>query len=364
MATFFSVAMFVFVLVAGNAIKEVLGLLASGRMGWSDFLFLMAVLIPRVIPLAMPLGMLTGVLLVLGRLSAQGEILAMKAAGISLYRIAAPIILIALGGTVFALVVAFYYGPMADTLYRNTLTNIVRDNPLRFFQPKTFVKEFPGYVFYFEEMSGNEVHRLYTWKLGDDGKVSAFMKSNTAAITYDDATDSIVLRPHEAAAELRNTRDGQLKTKFTAIFEEWQIRFPLDGVFGGKSSEKKLSYMNLNELLGRRQYLIDNPDDLPEEILPHRINQVQLTFQKKAAMAFSVLSLCAIAIPLGIKASRSETYANLAIAVALWLLYFFLMVMISWIEKHPALRPDLLIWLPNLLYQGLGFYLISRVNRH
>ena len=356
--------MFVFVLVAGNAIKEVLGLLASGRMGWGDFFYLMAILIPRVIPLAMPLGMLTGVLLVLGRLSAQGEILAMKAAGISLYRIAAPIILIALGGTAFALIVAFYYGPKADTLYRSTLTNIVRDDPLRFFQPKTFVKEFPGYVFYFEEQANNEVFNLYAWELGDDNRMKALLKSESASINYDEETDSILVTPKSAAVELRSEGSDTFKGQSTAIFESWRFRLPLAGVFGDKSSGKKLSYMNLNELLGRRQYLIENPDNLPEQILPDRINQVQLTLQKKAAMAFSVLSLCAIAIPLGIKASRSETYANLVIAIALWLLYFFLMVMISWIEKYPNLRPDLLIWLPNLIYQSLGFYLISRVNRH
>lgn len=360
-----SVAMFVFVLVAGNAIKEVLGLLASGRLSWGLFFYLMAILIPRVVPYALPLGMLTGVLLVLGRLSAQSEILAMKAAGISLYRIAAPIVLIAVGGTAFAIAVAFYYGPMADTTYKSTLRNVVREDPLRFFQPKTFIKEFPGFVFYFQSREGKEVKNLYVWRLAPDNKLAEFLKGETGEISFDDSSDALMLIVHEGAGERRGASDLEdASSQITGIFEEATFRMPLDGLFGEKDSHKKLSHMNLNELLGERQHYVENHDNLEENVRIARQNQVQMNIQKKAAMAFAVLSLCSIAIPLGIKASRSETYANLAIALALALSYFFLLVVVSWMEKRPALRPDLLIWIPNLLYQGLGFYLLSRVNKH
>lgn len=357
--------MFVFVLVAGNAIKEVLGLLASGRLSWGLFFYLMAILIPRVVPYALPLGMLTGVLLVLGRLSAQSEILAMKAAGISLWRIAAPIFLIAIGGTVFAVAVAFYYGPMADTTYKSTLKNVVREDPLRFFQPKTFIKEFPGFIFYFQSRDGNQVQNLYVWRINAGNQLAEFLKGRTGEITLDEESDALLLTVHEGAGERRGSLDAEdTDNQMTGIFEEATFRMPLDGLFGEKGKEKKLSHMNLNELLGQRERYIKNTEGLSEEERRAQQNKVQMTIQKKAAMAFAVLSLCSIAIPLGIKASRSETYANLAIALALALSYFFLLVVVSWMEKNPALRPDLLIWIPNLLYQGLGFYLLARVNRH
>lgn len=360
-----AVAMFVFVLVAGNAIKEVLSLLASGRVGWGQFFYIMAILIPRVIPYALPLGILTGVLLVLGRLSAQGEILAMKAAGISLWRIAAPIFLIALGGTIFAVAIAFYYAPMADTLYKRTLANVVREDPLRFFQPKTFVKEFPGFVFYFEDREGPTVNNLRVWLIGEDGKMSRYLQSDTGVITFDNETDSIRLTVAEATGELRSDSDAEdAGSLWTGAFEESTFSIPLDGLFGERSKDRKLSYMNLNELLGLRRHVLDHPDELPEEARVMRVNQIQTAIQKKAAMGVAVLSLCCIAIPLGIKASRSETYANLAIALGLALSYFFLLVVVSWLEKQPSLRPDLLIWVPNLIYQGFGFYLLNRVNQH
>ncbi len=360
-----AVAMFVFVLVAGNAIKEVLGLLASGRVSWGQFFYIMMILIPRVVPYAFPLGILTGVLLVLGRLSAQGEILAMKAAGISLWRIAAPIFLIAIGGTGFAVAIAFYYAPMADTLYKRTLANVVREDPLRFFQAKTFIKEFPGYVFYFESQEGSQVHNLRLWLIGEHNRMTRYLQSETGVISFDNETDSIKLTVKKAAGEIRGENDAEdAGGQWTGIFEDTSFSIPLEGLFGSRDQERKLSYLNLNELLGKRQEYIDNPDGLEKTEQAQRINQVQTAIQKKAAMGVAVLSLCAIAIPLGIKASRSETYANLALALALALSYFFLLVVVSWLEKKPEWRPDLLIWVPNLLYQGLGFYLLSRVNRH
>ena len=91
--------------------------------------------------------------------------------------------------------------------------------------------------------------------------------------------------------------------------------------------------------------------------------QVQIVLHEKLALGFSVLSLAFLAVPLGIKVQRKETSANLGIAMVLAMFFYFCMNMIGLLDKYPALRPDLLLWLPNLLYQVLGFWLWSRVGR-
>jgi lipopolysaccharide export system permease protein len=80
-------------------------------------------------------------------------------------------------------------------------------------------------------------------------------------------------------------------------------------------------------------------------------------------MAFSVLSLAMIGIPLGVRVGRKETYANVALALILAMTYYFLIIMVGWLENQPALRPDLLIWIPNLLFQTLGLWLIFKANK-
>ena len=86
-----TIGLFVFVLIVGNALKEVLPLLASGKIEWSFFFNTLFHLIPSMVAYALPLGMLTATLLVLGKLSSQNELIAMKASGLSLYYILAPL---------------------------------------------------------------------------------------------------------------------------------------------------------------------------------------------------------------------------------------------------------------------------------
>jgi lipopolysaccharide export system permease protein len=36
---------------------------------------------------------------------------------------------------------------------------------------------------------------------------------------------------------------------------------------------------------------------------------------------------------------------------------------VGWLDNYPALRPDLIVWLPNLFFQGLGLWLFYKVDR-
>lgn len=94
------------------------------------------------------------------------------------------------------------------------------------------------------------------------------------------------------------------------------------------------------------------------------IAQIDTEIQRKFAMAFSVLALVLIAVPLGIKASRAETYANLGIAVVLSMLYYGMIILVTWFDEMPNLRPDILIWIPNIVFIILGLYLLKKANRN
>ena len=66
--------------------------------------------------------------------------------------------------------------------------------------------------------------------------------------------------------------------------------------------------------------------------------------------------------PLGIKVGRGESYANILVALGLAFVWYFATVIVEWLEKSPALRPDLLIWLPNIAFQVLGIILFKRIS--
>lgn len=362
-----TVSLFVFVLVVGNLVREVIDELASGRLSLGMFAYLVALLIPGVIPYALPLGLLTGILLVLGRMSAQNEIMAMKASGISLYSIASPVLLIALLGSALSVGINFYYAPAADAAYRTSLRNIVRDNPLQFIQPRQFIHDFPGFVIYVGDREGDTLRDFWLWELDDHWRVIRFIKAQEGNFHYNEDEDAMVLTLKQGVAEQRRDADPENireMTLLTVPFEQVEFDLPLTLILGGDGPNYRLSLMTLNELLeARTTWNPGQRERTPEEAFADRI-KVQMQIQKNFAMAFSILSMAGVAIPLGIKASRTETFFNLVIALLLAFTYYMLVVAISWLENHPHLRPDLLIWLPNLFFQSLGIWLLVRANRH
>lgn len=363
-----TVALFVFVLVLGNVVKEVMGDLTAGRMSISFFLYIVALIIPGVIPYALPLGMLTGILLVFGRMSAQSEIVAMKACGRSLYSMAAPVFFLAMCASLFSLAINFYYAPAADYAYKNALKNIIRANPLQFITPGSFIKEFPGYVIYAKEAEGSDLIGFRIWELDGQGRATVAIQSDRGILSYDDAADEILLTLKSGTAERSRQDDPEdlRKPLPTARFDELVIKLPLGEIIGSMDkSGKQLKRMTLGELLEARNKWHPRPDSetTPELAFRDRI-EVQLQIQKNFAMAFSIFSMVLLAIPLGIKASRSETFANVGIALALAMSYYLLTVLISWLEKYPTIRPDLLIWIPNIIFQITGVALIIRSSKN
>lgn len=358
LAASMAIALFVFVLVTGNVLKEVAGPLAAGQITPTMFAYLVAIAVPGVLPYALPLGLLTAVLLVLGRLSAQNELTAMKSAGLSLSRITAPVFALGLLGTGISALINIYYAPVADTAFRETLRSAAREDPLRFFTPRAFIKDFPGYVIFAEARRRNELRDIMVWELDEQQRATRVLQGQRAFLAYDEADAAIVLTVFEATGQLIDPElpPSQARPGNTLMFERSEFRLPLDALLGARPEGQKLAFLTLDELLRRRELAreIGGADGFAARI------SVQSAIQKKFALSFAVLSLCWVAIPLGIKASRTETHANFALALALALTYFLLFVLCSWTGQHPRWRPDLLIWLPNLLFQALGATLYWR----
>ncbi len=350
---------FSFVLIIGNAFKDLLGYLLAGQLTTGTFLQLLALLVPFVSVNALPIGMLTGVLLVLGRMSAQQEITAMRAAGLGIGFVARPILLLATLGVIVTLGLNFYYMPLARTLYRSTVNDAVRQNPLSIIVEKTFIRDFPGFVVYAGYKQGGELRDVWLWRLDKEKRVTEFLRAQSGRIDYDDDLNVMKVRLLNTFSDRRNPKNPELfaNTDSLVSMDEVAVDIPLDNLFGRRVVQRKLSALTFGELLERKAQLEREQAPLAERM------KVSITLNEKAANSFTIFAFALLAIPLGIKVSRKETSANLGIALLLTLGYYFLTVAVGWLDRSPALRPDLMMWLPPVLFISFGAWLYRRVER-
>lgn len=358
-----SIALFAFILLTGNAVKDVVRLLATGYLDLFQFFRIIASLIPWVVSYALPLGMLTGVLLVLGRLSSQNEITAMRSAGLSLWRISSPIFALALLGAALSIVVNHYYAPNAKSAYRQSLRDTVGKDPLKTIVAKTFIRDFAGRIIYVGEKNGTAMEDFWIWQLDERRYVHQLVRAQSGELHFDEAEDALILTLYNGYAEDRDVENpNELEKHLLAgSFKKARIKLPLSRFLEGLTNRRKVSRLNFTELMSERQATLSD-EELDAKEMAQRVTRLQTQIQKNFSMAFSVLSFTILGIPLGIKVSRSETYANFMLALGLAFGFYFLVIIAGWLEKRPEWRPDLLVWVPNLLFQALGLYLFKRVN--
>lgn len=365
-----AVALFVFVLTLANVIKDLLGHVLAGQLPLMPFLRLTWYWVPAMSIYALPIGILTGVLLTLGRLSADSEVTAMRAAGISLTRIARPVFVLGALCAAAALYVNFESAPYARVAYERELATAVRSNPLSFIEPRTFITAFPGKVVYVGEKDGDAIRDVWLWELDGKQQVRRLVRADSGQIVYDAATNSLVPTLFNAKTEERNPADPEdfsksPKAPTAGILEE--VRLSLSDYFSHDSVRVKPEWLTYDALQAERTRLAKKtspPKDkeAAKELAQQRM-ALELVWQDKFNLSLAVFSFALIGVPLGIKVSRRETSANLGLALVLMLSYYILTVMVKWLDRHPEYHPDMLLWLPNVMFLALGVWLFSRIDK-
>lgn len=364
------ILLFVFILITGNAMRDILGLLAEGTIPFSLFLELLWLLVPYAFSFAMPLGVLIGILLTMGRLSANHELTALKAAGVSIYAVAAPVLLVALCGSCIAVYINTVYAPSARASYKAILNDLVRTDPLRFIVPRTFIHDFPGYVLYVAEKDEGRMQGFWLWELDDKKRAVRLLRADEGTFAFDEPTDSLILTLVNGFTELRDADqpDNLQEIQPTLSFRDARIRLPLANLLGAANQPRRIANYSMPELVNRKRQaeavMLSHPGTEEAASAFRDGMKVQYQISKRFAMAASVFSLALFAVPLGIRVSRTETHANFAVALAIAMSYYIVLVVIGWTEDSPRMRPDLLVWLPNFVAQLLGFWLLGRAGRH
>jgi len=340
-----TVVVFAGILLLGSVIKEVLGVLLSQRVAFWDIARAIGILIPYILVFALPVGMLTAALLVFGRLSADQELTAMRASGVSLVALVSPVLLFSGLMCVVCAMVNLDFAPRARQAFKEMMFEFVEKN-IGLILPAGVFLDFPkaGFTIYVGETAGNELSDVSIYRL-EDGRAAQVFRAARAVVRENRDAQTIEVTLYDG-----HFMDFQLE--LPSYFDELSLPpLPLGG--SSEMSQASLSNRSLFDLIEERKRRAAAGMD---------VTPVTFQIHSKVAFSFACIGFTLVGIPLGLQRHRRETRYGLFIALLLIGVYYtFFILAESW-ETRPDRYPHLVVWLPNFLFQGLGAWLLYRAD--
>jgi lipopolysaccharide export system permease protein len=349
-----TVAVFTFLLLVGSVLNDIFELVASGKAPLILIGKALLLLVPFVLAFSLPIGLLTATLLLFGRLSADHELTALKASGISPLRLATPV----LGfGSAMALVCAafnLYLSPVARVEFKELRDGVLRTQGTSLLSDGRFIELGPRVTLYAQKvtgpkMSGVLIYGMTNWVTG--GRTNLIRNLDVYA-----PEGELLFDAHQRPFRLRLQRVQGLYLSGS----EWQPLF-LDEYFydipdfrSGAQQSPKITDMTLPELLAERRRV--GRDGGP-------VTPITVQIHRNLSFSFACLGFAMVGMPLGVRAHRRETNIGIAIALALLAIYYSFLLIGSALDTRPQFHPELIVWIPTVLFIGTGTGLLWRLNR-
>ncbi len=336
----------------GARLGEVMEMLARGIPVKNFFLFIYYTL-PMVLIYTIPWSILVAIMVVFGRLSADSEITAMRACGVSLLQIVAPLLLFVIGMTAICLYLQVYAGPpmyrKARTLLRDTATT----QPMAIFEPGQQI-EFEGAVVYIDDKVGtDQLQGVQIFMFDDKLHLTQDIFAESAKLSADETTMMLSIKLFKCVIG-SYANDGSKQTIFN---DELEFSFDYGKAVNDNRVRVRSKFLPADQLLARTKIM--RKRGMPAK----DICELEVELNSRIALALSPIAFLLLGLPLAIRTSRRETSVGLFLSVILGGVFFLSIVVIESLTIFPAIYPQYLIWLPNLVFQGLGATLLYRVSQ-
>ena len=336
-----SIVVFTFVLLVGNILR-LADLVVNKGVDVLSVLQLFLYLVPWLLSFTLPIAALTAVILCFGRLSSDGELTAMKASGVSLYRISAPMLML---GVVFSFVAFFLndqVSPNASFASRRVIKEIGIKKPTAYLEEGTFIRGFENYVIFIYEIKGNKLKNIRIYQ-PQEGRPTRTIVAEWGEININSKTNIVELKMFNGTSE--EPSPTELDSFYKLNFKTYYMTLDLTTILKKEKIQKKTREMTLNELNREiEKSLIQKIDPTP----------LFVEIYKKINMSIASFVLILIGIPLGIRAHRSEKSIGFGISLILFAVYWGLFLGGVALSLKGAVKPLLGVSLPNVAFFIFG----------
>ncbi len=351
LTTFVMAMVFVTFATSIGAVFKIMDLIARG-VPWAPVVRIFLYSLPTSIVMAIPLGCLVSCLLVYGRLSDDGEVMAMQTLGLGLGTIMRSTIVVVCGLVALSLYINHEVEPRAHLARRTEQAHLQSVSPLDLVEEGRFFRITPAVMMYIGHRKDDRIRdvRIY------DGREPGLMREIHAR-------DGVIYETEEGqnlAMDLVDARINPFSTDVpkTVYVNEWYVEIEQLGQKGtyrpdeedARSTDLWTTLLNL-----RSAYA-----ELGERDLALQRTYILFEINRRSAMAFSSLALILVGIPLGVRSHRKSTGIGVALSLVIFLAFYMTTLLAQSLVKVPAAQPHLLIWLPVILFAALGIRLVRR----
>jgi lipopolysaccharide export system permease protein len=342
-----------FLLVSLSLFKVIQLIMYTDLPMWITAKFVV-LLMPLTLTITIPAGLLAAVMIVFGRMSSDRELLALKASGIGLAPVVAPVIILSFFLCAVDLWLIATVVPECQKESNGMKHEIVTNNPMNLFTPEVVIDKIPGCRIYFSKRNGAELDDVFIWQLDTQDHLTEALRAERARVDLDLEHQQLVLTLFQVREEQYPSPTDFTKVQPGFSGDQLPLGFSLASFY--EKVQRHLAWMTLPEISDVIYSMQSGPTN--EAASPYLTE-----FQARFSFAMAAFTFAVVGIPLAIQTQRRETSFGIVVALCIVLLYFVLNRVGNGFKANAGLYPELIIWAPNILFQSIGAWLFYRANQ-
>ena len=313
--------------------------------------------LPNIVVLTLPMSLLFGILIAVGRLSSDSELIAMRAAGISLLALYRPILWLSAFLTVVNTLLMVFALPWGNHALQQLRLEILTQSISQQVQPRVFYEEWEGKVVYVFEVPEGEKrwHGVFLAESVPSGKDNQVTIADWGEVRVDATGEKVILRLYNA---IRHKVNLTAPDRYE-VSRHRRLDLVLEDQFTSEQKAKIEVSKGIRELSLTELRRVQKDPNNPRE----QRNLAEVEVHKKFAIPMACMVFGLFALPLGINNRRGGKASGFALSIGVIVLFYVLLSNGEEAARFGRIPGWLAMWAPNLLLASGGFFLLLRRNR-
>ncbi|MBU8910344.1 MAG: LPS export ABC transporter permease LptF [Desulfobacterales bacterium] len=331
-------------------IPEITNMVVNYNADILSVAFMVVYTLPRFLEFTIPMSVMISILLTFMRMSQENEILALKGAGISLYKLLPPVLIFCFSGVFLTMCITVFGVSWGKLSIKKKSIELARSSIDAALQERQFNCELEDVMIYVSHvnMKTKELKDVFIEDRRTKGVISISIAPSGKLIRLE-GEQVYAIRLYNG---MINQVDVDEKSVSSIQFENYDININLNLMNKGSGKiSKDLDEISLVDLIGLIRSEIKDKARLIEALME---------LHEKFSIPFACLSLGILAFPLGVQSASFRRSSGFGFGISFFLLYYFLLA-IGWSAGETGNYPPVLaMWLPNVIMGGAGVFFLVR----